>query len=257
MNNPRIPSVSVRNMTLKAGDPKICVSITGRTRDDILDSCREIVRARADIVEWRVDFFKEYTNDFLLKDTLAELRRILGDIPLIFTIRTVEEGGLAEIRLLDYIRTYRECARSGLADIFDIEYKIMLQLPREVVADISKNARVIVSKHNFNSTPDLETLIDDIIRLQVSGGDIAKLAVMPEDEEDAARLIKASKEIIAHYTTTPIITISMGALGIDSRAKCVETGSCITFGCVGRPSAPGQLPIQQLRDAVNRYKFVK
>ncbi len=253
MNRP-IPSVKVRNLTLTAGDPKICASISDRLQEDILATCRQIVREHADIVEWRVDFYKDYTNDFMVEDTLGELREILGDIPLIFTIRTSEEGGRAEVKLWDYIRIYREAARTGLADIFDIEFAFMIQLPREVITDIKKHAKIIVSKHNFSSTPGYDAIVDDIIRLQVAGGDIAKLAVMPSDEEDVERLVKASKEILAHYRSTPFITISMGGLGVETRIKCAETGSCLTFGAVGKASAPGQLPIAELREAMRVKK---
>ena len=149
MNKPPIPTVTVRNTTLKRGEPKICVSITDRLQDDILDTCRTLIREHADLVEWRADYYRDYTNDFMIKDTLAELREILGDTPLIFTIRTVSEGGRAELKLWDFIKLYREAARTGMADILDIEYRIMLQLPRDVVADIRKYSKIIVSKHNF------------------------------------------------------------------------------------------------------------
>ncbi len=259
MNKAPIPSLQVRKQNLRSGDPKICVSITDRLQEDILSSCRDIIRERADIVEWRVDFYKDYNNDFMVEDTLSELRELLKDIPLIFTIRTAEEGGRVTIKLWDYIRIYRSAAKTGLVDLFDIEFNIMHQLNREVIADIRKYAKIIVSKHNFNGTPGYDALIDDIIRLQVAGGDIAKLAVMPSEEGDVERVIGASKEILAHYRTTPFITISMGAMGVATRTNCFDTGSCMTFGAVGRASAPGQLTVRELREAleINRVSFVK
>lgn len=256
MNNTTIPSVTVRNLVLKTGDPKICVSISDRNQEEILDSARELVKRGADLAEWRADCFKGFVNELLIEDTLSELREVLKDTPLIFTVRTLDEGGRADIKLFDYIKIYRAAARTDLVDIFDIEYKIMYQLPAEVINDIKKHGKIIVSKHDFNSTPEYDDLVDELIRLQVIGGDIAKLAVMPSDEDDVKRLIDASKEIMQHHNKIPIITISMGQLGNESRLKCSETGSCLTFASIGKPSAPGQLPIEEVKQAFNKNKPV-
>ena len=254
MKNTTVPSVTVRNLVLKTGDPKICVSISDRDQEEILDSARELVRKGADLADWRADCFKGFINELLIEDTLSELREVLKDTPLIFTIRTLAEGGRADIKPFDYIKIYSSAAKTGLVDIFDIEYKIMTQLPVEVINDIKKHGKIIVSKHDFNSTPEYDDLVDELIRLQVAGGDIAKLAVMPADEEDVKRLIDASKEIIRHHNKIPVITISMGQLGNESRLKCAETGSCLTFASIGKASAPGQLPIEEVKSALLKTK---
>ncbi len=254
MKNTTVPSVTVRNLVLKTGDPKICVSISDRDQEEILDSARELVRKGADLAEWRADCFKGFINELLIEDTLSELREVLKDTPLIFTIRTLAEGGRADIKPFDYIKIYRSAAKTGLVDIFDIEYKIMTQLPVEVINDIKKHGKIIVSKHDFNSTPEYDDLVDELIRLQVSGGDIAKLAVMPADEEDVKCLIDASKEIMRHHNKIPIITIPKRQLGNESRLKCSETGSCLTFASIGKASAPGQLPIEEVKSALLKTK---
>ena len=143
MKNTTVPSVTVRNLVLKTGDPKICVSISDRDQEEILDSARELVRKGADLAEWRADCFKGFINELLIEDTLSELREVLKDTPLIFTIRTLAEGGRADIKPFDYIKIYRSAAKTGLVDIFDIEYKIMTQLPVEVINDIKKH-RIII-----------------------------------------------------------------------------------------------------------------
>ena len=163
MKNTTIPSVTVRNLVLKTGDPKICVSISDRNQEEILDSARELVKRGADLAEWRADCFKGFINELLIEDTLSELREVLKDTPLIFTVRTLDEGGRADIKLFDYIKIYRAAARTDLVDIFDIEYKIMYQLPDEVINDIKKHGKIIVSKHDFNSTPEYDDLVDELI----------------------------------------------------------------------------------------------
>jgi 3-dehydroquinate dehydratase-1 len=49
---------------------------------------------------------------------------------------------------------------------------------------------------------------------------------------------------------TPLITVSMGTLGIISRIAGGMFGSDMTFGAVEKTSAPGQIPIAELRASI-------
>jgi len=44
----------------------------------------------------------------------------------------------------------------------------------------------------------------------------------------------------------PVICISMGNIGLESRICGEAFGSAMTFGCLGKPSAPGQMEVEQL-----------
>ena len=51
------------------------------------------------------------------------------------------------------------------------------------------------------------------------------------------------------YSTTPIVTMSMGKLGIISRLSGEIFGSSITFGTISdKVSAPGQIGIKELKN---------
>ncbi len=44
--------------------------------------------------------------------------------------------------------------------------------------------------------------------------------------------------------------MAMGRLGKESRLKGFDWGSCLLYGCVRRPTAPGQLSVKELAEAV-------
>ena len=46
----------------------------------------------------------------------------------------------------------------------------------------------------------------------------------------------------------PLVTMSMGDLGMVSRISGSLTGSAVTFGSAAEASAPGQLPAEALRN---------
>ena len=52
------------------------------------------------------------------------------------------------------------------------------------------------------------------------------------------------------YADRPIITMSMGSLGVITRMAGEVFGSSMTFGAVGQVSAPGQIPVEKLQAAM-------
>ena len=106
--------------------------------------------------------------------------------------------------------------------------------------------RVIASHHDFDETPDDRILRMLMEQMQQGGADVAKLAVMPKNADDVVRLLKLTNDIRQKYPTLPVVTMSMGALGVFSRMAGEIFGSCITSGAVGEISAPGQIPAGQL-----------
>ena len=79
------------------------------------------------------------------------------------------------------------------------------------------------------------------------GADLRKLAVMPSCAEDVLNLLYAT--VSANRTgNQPVITMSMSGLGAVSRVAGQVFGSCVTFGTVGKASAPGQLELTELRN---------
>ena len=94
--------IQIKNLTIGAGIPKICVPLTGTTREKICQEAEDAKKAAADLVEWRADFFEELMNPEACQNVLEALAEILGETPLLFTIRTSEEGGNITISLEDY-----------------------------------------------------------------------------------------------------------------------------------------------------------
>lgn len=87
---------------------------------------------------------------------------------------------------------------------------------------------------------------DVLLTLDCWGADILKLAVMPREEADVERLRMAGREASVR-TGHPVIAIAMGELGKRSRTQAERFGSAVTFGCLGRASAPGQVPWRSWR----------
>ena len=52
-------TVTVRNLTIGEGRPKICAPIVGKTREEILNEAATFITLPIDIAEWREDWYED------------------------------------------------------------------------------------------------------------------------------------------------------------------------------------------------------
>lgn len=243
--------VTVRELTFGEGRPKICVPITGRTREEIALRTAELKAAEPDLAEWRADWYEDVFNREKLEDTLAWLRQELGELPLLVTFRTKEEGGEQNISAEAYEEFLRTVLASGQADLIDVELFRGEALLRAICGEAKlKGVKVIASSHDFEKTPAKEEIIVRLTRMQDCGADLLKLAVMPRDAGDVLTLLSATWKMKEQYATQPVVTMSMGAKGAVSRLAGEVFGSVMTFGSAGVASAPGQVSVPELKAAL-------
>src|SRR5699024_6850728 len=111
------------------------------------------------------------------------------------------------------------------------------------------------SYHNFSETPTMGTMMKKMKLAEEFGADIAKLAVMPHTKEDVFELLEATREF-DKMLEIPMVTMSMGELGALSRVMGWTYGSSITFGVGVYSSAPGQIPVKQLKLAIQHTQEI-
>ena len=240
--------ISIGNLTLGEGMPKICVPLTAVTEEKLKDEAKAAVLAGADLVEWRADFYENLYDNEKLEETLKEISLLLGEVPLLFTIRTKNEGGNLDIPVENYTERNLAAAKSGNVSLVDVEVFGKEEKKKELVSALQETGvRVIASSHDFEKTDDREMLLGRFQAMDATGADILKMAVMPQEFDDVAAIMQVTKTMADQYTEKPLISMAMGNVGSISRISGENFGSCITFGTVGAASAPGQFPIRELR----------
>ena len=240
-------TVKVRNIEIGAGIPKICVPIVGVTREEILAAAENIKSTKADVVEWRVDWYEEIFDFTKTEATMQALREVLGEMPILFTFRTSKEGGEKAIETEAYVELNQNAAKTGLVDLVDVEAFTGDDAVKAVVDIAHENGvKVIASNHDFHKTPEKEEIVSRLRKMQELGADIPKIAVMPQNKKDVLTLLAATEEMVSEYADRPIITMSMSGTGVISRLCGEVFGSALTFGAVGKVSAPGQMGIEDL-----------
>ena len=245
--------VSTRQLKIGEGIPKICVPITGKSKNEILESALLLKAFNHDLAEWRVDYYEDVDNFADVNELLSKLRDILGDTPLLFTFRTKAEGGEQEMSKEDYLNLNLNAINTGFIDLVDVELFTGDDLVKKIIEVAhTNNVKVVVSNHDFERTPAKKELVSRLQRMQNLGADIPKLAVMPLDKVDVLTLLSATEEMFTNYADRPIVTMSMDKIGVISRICGEYFGSAITFGSVTGASAPGQIPAEELFDLLNQ-----
>lgn len=250
-------TAQIKNIVLGQGKPKICVPLMGKTDEELIKGADDILAVAKEyninIVEFRGDYYNNLGDLALLKDIMKKLQDKFKDLILLFTIRSYGEGGEKlsfETPSISEINTF--IVENRLADMVDVELfsgedicKKLASLGKE------KGVHIIMSNHDFKTTPSVETMVERLRAMQTYGADIAKIAVMPETSNHVIDLLKTTAVMRDEYDETPVVAISMGRLGAISRIAGEVFGSAITFATVGEASAPGQLTAKEVNAFLN------
>ena len=275
-----------RSIPGPGGLPAVAVSLTGPSLADVRTQARSAVEAGADVLELRVDLLEE-TGALAAPGPLdaatataqvLECLRGLGEAidgadadgvdadtgaPVLLTCRTAAEGGRAHLDDAAYGALLRSVL-DGLADWAPerLPAAIDVEVQRGCLRQVCEQAHglgidVVASFHDFEDTPADEALEEVLARMACQGADLAKIAVWPTSADDVARLLSVCARATAGAGErgglgVPVAAMSMGALGAVSRVA-PAFGTALTFAVVpneqglARASAPGQLPIQDVR----------
>lgn len=208
----------------------ICLTLSAST----LEGNAELVRANRgyiDIAELRVDLLDEKEQE------RASLFPSMVDIPVILTLRRVQDGGRCSLSERQRRQLLLSALEGGFAYV-DIEEDIKRNEVETAARE--RGVKIIRSFHDFEGMP--EDIYSRIYRLS-ERGDIAKAAVTPHSISDVLTLFRISDELKG----VDKIIIGMGDWGIPTRILYRRVGSLLTFASAADAVAPGQITARDLK----------
>lgn len=202
------------------------------------------------------DSLKSANEAFRIPQLFAELRFDLSTISvesilkielpakLIFTCR---QGSLNyQERLL----AYNYAMELGVHFI-DLDFETDKNLLLDLHSNLKKSkTQLILSQHNYISTPDFEQLKISTQKAFDLGADIAKIITTANTTEDTERIYF----LYEHFEN--LVAFTMGELGAISRAKILTLGAPFTYAAFStkEQTASGQLTFQQTADLFYKIK---
>ena len=172
-------TLKVRGVTLGEGREKIICSIMDPKIEDALETMELVKKSRVDAIEYRGDWSEDVHDPAKMQDNVRRIRERLGEFPILFTFRSVNEGGHLDLPAEEYITLTKAMIDSGCLDLVDIEYWIGDERVKELIDYTrAKNVYSVYTYHNFKDTPSVEWICNYIAHGRELGADIQKCATM-------------------------------------------------------------------------------
>ena len=238
--------ITIKGKLIGSGRPCVCVPVMGHEKEEIIQEIIELTKSPVDISEWRVDAFFKYLDFNEVRDILHSVEPYLSQKVFLYTFRTKLQGGFGDVtgEQLDDIHDIG--AESGVVDLLDLEFFAEEYPVIKILKLQEKGVKIVASHHDFEETPDCDVMTMLLERMCAGNADIVKIAVMPKNAKDVLNLLDVTSNFSEENPDTPIISMSMGKLGMISRL-CGETfGSCVTFAANKEASAPGQMNMEKV-----------
>jgi len=236
MNKGLILQISTKNMAYKT-----CVTLA-ESSPAKLNSLLKTTLKRSDYVEIRFDFMEPNKVPIALNLVRKYFSRC------ICTLRPRSEGGKFSgsennrISILKLIAEYNPY-------LLDVEYNTIRQNMDLCKYLKETKTNLLVSWHDFSKTPNISSLKKMTKKMTKFSKNIKIVT--------KANSIKDTLNVLALYKSQKNITLiafAMGDYGRMSRILCAQLGSPYTYVSLGKPVAPGQFSLDEIKSI---YKLRK
>lgn len=229
--------------------PLVVGTLSGHVK--LADQIRRAASPLIDVVEVRLDTFREIDSDSARTFAASLLRRVRRGTrkPVLLTLRSDTENGAVIPRGRRWDDARRESLLVPLlplAALIDVEARRRRFARRMGARARRLGVNVIHSFHDFRRSGDPRVLERWCGEARRARADIFKAAVTPRDGAELAAFLSWGLRVRG---IRPVL-IGMGAAGGPSRTMGFSFGSVLTFGHLGAAAAPGQIPASELGRAV-------
>ena len=217
---------------------KTCASVTEKTPKRLKQTLAKALK-KSDYAEIRFDFL----NPNLVPDALQQIKKDLRKC--VCTLRPVSEGGKFSgseknrISIMKLIAEYNPF-------LLDVELNTLSKNKNLRRYLKSTGTDILVSWHSFKQTPDISVLKKKLAQMKKFSNNI-KIVTMAKSVNDATRVLSLYKN-----NNTKLIAFSMGNYGRISRILCLFLGSPYTYVSLGKPVAPGQFSVDEVKSIFAR-----
>ncbi|KAF8201152.1 Shikimate dehydrogenase [Mycena galopus ATCC 62051] len=209
-----------------------------------------------DALELRVDLLSDLTSFGssipsvpYVKDQIAALRRATS-LPLIFTVRTVSQGGAFPDNA---VKEGFELLKLGLAlgiEYLDVEIALPEPMIRELIAR-KGHSKIIASWHDWSGNMKWDgPMVKEKYAIADTVGDIIKIVGKADTMRDNFALYDFVAQANSKPNAKPIIAINMGLEGQMSRILN-PTFSPVSHPLLPIKAAPGQLSFAEIQKALH------
>ncbi|QLH10585.1 type I 3-dehydroquinate dehydratase [Nitrosarchaeum sp. AC2] len=217
---------------------KTCVSIAENSSNKIKNNLKQALK-KSDYAEVRFDFLK--TDD--IPQTLENIKDDLKKV--VCTLRPKSEGGKFEgsekerIAILKLISEYNPF-------LLDVEFNTIKKNKELAKYLKSTKTRLLISWHDFKKTPKFSELKNKMNQMGKFSNNV-KIVTTAKSAKDST----VTLQLYSQNKKNSLIAFAMGNNGRLSRILCLYLGSPYTYVSLGKPIAPGQFSVDEVKKIIN------
>ena len=220
---------------------KTCVTIAEKTPYKIKQTLK-IALKKSDYAEVRFDFLKIEQ----IPEAIEIIKKDLSKI--VCTLRPKTEGGKfsgnekERIAILKLIAEYNPF-------LLDVEFNTLKRNSALRRYLKSTKTKLLVSWHDFKKTPSSAELKKKMNQMSKFSSNV-KIVSTAKSSVDSSRML----ELYSKKGKNNLISFAMGDFGRISRILCLYLGSPYTYVSLGKPVAPGQFSVDEVKKITNLKK---
>lgn len=233
-------------MIIENIEKKIILSLFGESREEILLNAKELTKTSVEIIEWRLDYYKDFEDINKVCELAKILKKILNKKIFLITLRSQSQGGRAKYDQIFFKKFVENISNKNFLDIIDVEYSMPKDFKNEILSIIhDKGLPALSSYHDFEKTPDTNFMLEILTNMDTSGFDILKLVTRAVNFEDSLKILNVCNTY-REKTQKKLILMAMGDFGKVTRIANLLFGSDYTFSFISENLADGQIPYKKM-----------
>lgn len=213
----------------------------------LLDHARREAEAGESFLEFRLDYLNDPCKG------AEQIRGFLDQFPdciIVATCRRHQNRGKFNGSIEEQLAVLDVAVRHG-AHAIDVEIETAEAAP-ERLSSFRGRSQVILSYHNFEATPPMDTIVNRMLRITADAYKVVTTARKPSDN---VRVLAAAKALPKHR----MVVLAMGELGFPTRVLSPVFGGIYSYAAplYSEGTAAGQVSAKYLRHLYRVEKLTK
>src|SRR5581483_5644110 len=197
--------------------PRICIALGLSDVAALLEHARREAASGESFLEFRLDYLPMPCQG---TETIRQFLQEYPDCTVLATCRRHQNHGRFNGSIEEQFKILEAAVRGG-AQAIDVEIETAESAP-EGLNLFRGRVQLVVSYHNFDATPPLDTIVGRMLRVNA---DVYKIVTTARKPSDNVRVLSAAKAL----PRQKLVVLAMGELGFPTRVLSPVFGGIFSY----------------------------
>ncbi len=227
--------------------PRVCVALGLPSASQLSQAAEREYKDGSTFFEFRLDYLPDPAAGIEL---IRTFRASYPDVRIVAACRHKQNHGRFGGSLEKQFAVLENAALAGVIAV-DLEIE-SAERAKSAVPQLRRSAALVISYHNFESTPVLAPVLRRLERIPADAYKIATTAHKPADNLRVLEFVRA-------HRGAPLVAFAMAEAGVPTRIFSLALGSVFTYAAPlqDEGTAPGQVSAKLMRTLYRCEKLNK